>query len=142
MARAPHVPTEQTRNMVELMVAGGIIYDDIAASLGVSRSTLKTRYKKELKSGGAIANMLVIGCLHRYATGRHQMATANATVAAAKWWTQARMGWSEKHEFSGPGGAPLNPPGQTYVVRMPTPVESVKQWMDAYVPETEREPSP
>jgi hypothetical protein len=128
--------------MVRMMVAGGIIYDDIAAAIGISRSTLKTRYKTELKAGGILANAMVIANLYRHATGDHPNATANAAVTAAKWWTQARMGWSEKHEFSGPGGAPLNPPGQSYVVRMPTPVESVKQWMDAYVPETERELSP
>jgi AraC-like DNA-binding protein len=34
--------------MVRMMVAGGIIYDDIAAAIGISRSTLKTRYKTEL----------------------------------------------------------------------------------------------
>ena len=141
MARTPHIVTQVTRDTVKVMVAGGIIYDDIAAVLGISRSTLKIRYKTELKVGLAMANTLVVACLHRYATGQHKLATANSTVSAAKWWTQARMGWSEKHEFSGPGGAPLNPPGQTYVVRMPTPVESVKQWMDAYVPETEREPT-
>ena len=40
-------------------------------------------------------------------------------------------------ELSGPGGTPL----QSYVVRMPSPVESVRQWMDIYAPGTEREPS-
>lgn len=137
MAKPKHVPTDQNRRMVRMMVAGGIVYDDIAAALGVSRSSLKTHYKVELKSGGILANAMVVANLYRHATGDHPQ----AAVAAAKWWTQARMDWSEKHEFSGPGGTPLNPPGQTYVVRMPTPVESVKQWMDAYVPETEREPS-
>ena len=124
--------------MVRMMVAGGIIYDDIAAAIGISRSSNKTHYRTELKSGSILTNAMVIANLYRHATGDHP----NAAVTAAKWWTQARLGWSEKHEFSGPGGSPLNPPGQSYVVRMPTPVESVKQWMDAFVPETEREPSP
>ena len=141
MAKTKHVPTERDQRMVQMMVAGGIIYDDIAAALGVGRTTLKTHYKKELKAGGIIANAMVVANLYRHAAGNHPNATPNAEVSAAKWWTQARMGWSEKHEFTGPGGTPLNPPGQSYVVRMPTPVESVKQWMDAYVPETEREPS-
>jgi hypothetical protein len=137
MPKPKHEANERDRRMVRMMVAGGIIYDDIAAAIGISRSSLKTHYKRELKAGGILANAMVVGNLYRHATGDHP----NAAVAAAKWWTQARMGWSEKHEFSGPGGTPLNPPGQSYVVRMPTPVESVRQWMDAYVPETEREAS-
>jgi hypothetical protein len=141
MPKQKHVPTVENRRMIRMMVAGGIIYDDIAAALGISRSSLKTHYKTELKAGGILANHYVIANMFRHASGQHPKGNPNSEVAAGKWWTQARLGWSEKHEFSGPGGTPLNPPGQTYVVRMPTPVESVKQWMDAYVPDTEREPS-
>lgn len=141
MPKPKHEPNDERRRTVQMMVAGGIIYDDIAAAMGISRSSLKTHYKKELKTGAILANTGVIANLYRHAAGTHKDGKANSSVAAAKYWTQARMGWSEKHEFSGPGGTPLNPPGQSYVVRMPTPVESVRQWMDAYVPETEREPS-
>lgn len=137
MPMPPHVPTDQERRLVLMLTAGGVGQRAIAVGLGMSWTTLKKHYKSELVSGAIKANGAVIASLYRQATGAHPQ----AAVAAAKWWTQARMGWTEKHEFSGPGGTPFNPPGQTYVVRMPTPVESVKQWMDAYVPETEREPT-
>lgn len=137
VTKPPHVPIERDRRMVRMMIAAGIAYDDVAIGMGIGKTTLQKHYREELKTGIILANAMVVANLYRHATGDHP----NAAVAAAKWWTQARMGWSEKHEFSGPGGTPLNPAGPSYVVRMPTPVESVKQWMDAYVPEMEREPS-
>ena len=135
LGRKSHQPTPIHRSMVNAMVAGGITFSDIAIALGVGKTTLKKHYKNELKTGMILANARVIGALYKHATGDGPNA-----VAAAKFWLAARLGWSERHELSGPEGTPLNPPGQTYVVRMPTPVESVKQWMDIYVPETERDP--
>ena len=69
MAKTKHVPTERDQRMVQMMVAGGIIYDDIAAALGIGRTTLKTHYKKELKAGGIIANAMVVANLYRHAAG-------------------------------------------------------------------------
>jgi hypothetical protein len=67
---------------------------------------------------------------------RNGDAPPSAQVAAAT--ALLDRGWGkpvQPSELSGPGGTPL----QTYVVRMPTPVESVRQWMDTYAPEAARD---
>lgn len=103
------------------MAAAGIEQRNVAAALGIAGGTLRKHYRAELRAGGALANAAVIAALYRIATSSED---ANAAVAAGIWWTKCRLGWSEKHQLSGPNGTPLNPPGQSYVVRMPTPVDS------------------
>ncbi len=99
--RPPHEPTKENRLMVQVMIAGGIEQIHIAASLGISRPTLRKHYRNEIKSGGAQANGLVVAALFKEAKG--------GNVKAAIWWTQARMGWSEtqKVETTGPDGRPI-----------------------------------
>jgi hypothetical protein len=129
-----HEPTPTLRNMVSVMAAGGFEHQKIAMALGVSRTTMWKHYRAEINEGSAKVDANIVLKLYQDATG----ADRKIGVVACKWWTQSRMGWTEKMEHSGPGGAPLNP-AQSYIVRMPTPVESVKEWMDAYVPAEERE---
>jgi hypothetical protein len=117
------------------MMAGGIDQRSIADALGIARNTMRAHYRSEIKSGAVLATANVIASLYRHATGDDP----RAAVAACKFWLQAREGWSERAEYSGPGGKPQHPP-QSYVVRMPSPVESVEQWMETYVPKSEREP--
>jgi hypothetical protein len=119
--RPPYVPNDRDRRLVQLMTAGGIDQRNVATGLGIAPATLRKYYRPELKAGGALANAMVIASLFRIATGDD----ANAAVAAGIWWTKCRMGWAPKHEFSGQGGTPLNPPRQSYVVRMPTPADGV-----------------
>ena len=131
-----HVPTTRERNMVQLMAAGGIAQALIAQAIGITKGTFRKHYREDITAGATRANANVIMKLYQDAVGEDR----RVGVQAAKWWTQSRLGWSEKHEVSGPGGVPLPGP-QSYVVRMPSPVESVKEWMNEYVPAEEREPS-
>jgi hypothetical protein len=130
----PHVPNQTLRNMVGVMAAGGFEHQKIAQALGISRTTMWKYYRAEITEGAAKVDANVVLKLYQDATGNDR----KVGVTAAKWWTQSRMGWTEKHEHTGAGGAPLNP-ATSYIVRMPTPVESVKEWMDAYVPAEERD---
>ncbi len=67
--------------------------------------------------------------LLRLATGDGRQA-----VIAAKWWTQARMGWRETTQIAGADGGPI---AVSYVVRAPTPVESADEWLKQHAPQGE-----
>lgn len=49
--RPEHVPTEETRQRVEILVAGGMAQWQIAAAIGVSEPVLRDRYATELEGG-------------------------------------------------------------------------------------------
>lgn len=100
--RPEHVPTPKDRLMVKVMVAGGIQQTHIAASLGISKPTLRKHYRDEIRSGGAGANGNVVAALY-------QNATVGKNVVAQIWWTKTRMGWREIHQIeeSGPDGKPI-----------------------------------
>lgn len=89
---------EQHRNLVRLLVAGGITYDRIAAAIDISESTLKRHYRQEIKVGQTEIDLLAVSALVRAMRG-----TGKEAVIAAKWWNQARMGWSEKITIDDPG---------------------------------------
>jgi hypothetical protein len=93
--RPPFVPTEQDRRTVQTMTAGGIEQWHIAACLSakISLKTMRKAFAAELVTARARADAAVIASLHRHATG-----DGNQAVAAAKWWTQARMGWRDTTE--------------------------------------------
>jgi hypothetical protein len=83
-----HVPTKTGRDMVSVMVAGGIGQEDVARSLSISENTLRKHYRAELDSGATSLNtMVIIEHVKRIKAGDFQ---------AIKWWQQARMGWSER----------------------------------------------
>jgi hypothetical protein len=83
-----HAPTKVDRDTVSLMVAGGIAQDDIAAARGISTNTLRKHYLTELTTGATALNTIVIiELVKRIKAG---------DLAAIKWWTQSRMGWSER----------------------------------------------
>jgi hypothetical protein len=101
--RPPFVPTEQDRRTVQTMTAGGIEQWHIAACLSakISLKTMRKAFAAELVTARARADAAVIASLHRHATG-----DGNQAVAAAKWWTQARMGWRDTTQIANePGGA-------------------------------------
>lgn len=97
-----HVPTDATRRRVIAWSGGGIEQAMIALSLpnptrknpkklGISVDTLFKHYGSELAIGKAMMDGLAVSAL-----GTAMQQGGKEAVAAAKWWTQSRMGWTEK----------------------------------------------
>jgi hypothetical protein len=86
--RPPHEPTKVDRDTVSVMIAGGIAQVDIARARGISTVTLRKHYRAELTNGMTALNTIVlIELVKRIKAGE---------FPAMKWWTQSRMGWSER----------------------------------------------
>jgi hypothetical protein len=103
--RPPHVPTEQNRQTVSLMVAAGIPLDQIAPCIGIHWQTLTKHYAEEIATAATRANAKVAGSLFRKATSdEHPQA-----VTAAIWWTKSRMGWkgTDVNEHVGKDGGDI-----------------------------------
>jgi hypothetical protein len=98
---AKHTPTTETRAIVERAASIGFREVDIAAVIGVSDRTLRTYYKEELRTGHLKANLAVGGRLFERCM--------EGDKACLIFWAKTRMGWREtdRHELTGPGGAPL-----------------------------------
>ena len=70
------------------MVAGGIAQVDIARARGISAVTLRKHYRAELTNGmTALNTVVIIELVKRIKAGE---------FPAIKWWTQSRMGWTER----------------------------------------------
>ena len=89
--RPQHVPDDKSRRRVIAWSGGGIDQKLIAESLHISDPTLRKHYRAELRTGKATMDGLAISAL-----AAAMQRGGKEAVAAAKWWTQARMGWSEK----------------------------------------------
>lgn len=76
--------------MVEEMAKHGVPQDSIAVVLDISPMTLRKHFRRELDLGAAQANVQIGKTLFEMATG--------GNVAAAIFWSKARMGWREKQE--------------------------------------------
>jgi hypothetical protein len=87
--RPAYVPSDRDRSTVRVMVAGGVEQMHICAVLKISVRSLRRHFGREIAAGAAEANAAVIASLFR-------MATRGDNFPAAKWWSQARMGWSER----------------------------------------------
>lgn len=86
------------------MIAGGIEVKFIIPCLSFqpcSPTTFRKHFRQEIRTARARADAAVVANLHRHATGDGREA-----VYAAKWWTQARMGWKEPAQQveNGPAG--------------------------------------
>jgi len=100
MAQKPHKPTEKSRQQAQSAAGLGLPHDQIAALLGISDETLRKYYDLELGLGKAQSSAAVAKTLFNKAQG--------GDTTALIWWTKAQMRWAEtqRHENSGPGGAP------------------------------------
>jgi len=121
-----HIPNERTREIVLHLAAAGIDQVRICRLLQCSQPKLTEFYREELDTGYDCINELAVGILVRTMKGDN---TKEAMIAAI-YWTKSRMKWSERHEHTGADGAPLT----SYVVRAPTPVESMDEWLKTYAP--------
>jgi hypothetical protein len=91
--------------MVRLLCAGGIVLDRIAEAIGVPRHTLSKHFRAEIRMGATEIDAQAVGALVRAMRGGGRQ-----SVAAAKWWTQARMRWTERIEVDDgktPSDAPM-----------------------------------
>lgn len=89
--RPPYEPTDQHRQTVKIMAAGGIPAEKIAQAVGVSKQTLYRHYKKEIQTSALEANAAVVASLFKQAT--------KGNVTAAIFWLKTRMKWSENSEI-------------------------------------------
>lgn len=87
--RPPHVPTDQTRRQVEMMVSFANTQEQIAAILGITEPTLRKHYEAELAIGHVKANNAVAMNLFKQATKDDPKA-----IRAAEFWLERRAGWS------------------------------------------------
>jgi len=83
-----HIPSEESRNLVEKASGFGVPHKDICALVGLSdRETLTKHYDKELAEGKAKANIRVGNTLFQRAV--------DGDTTAAIWWSKTQMGWKE-----------------------------------------------
>jgi DNA-binding XRE family transcriptional regulator len=94
-----HVPTEATRQLVQLHSSIGTTQEDIAEILGITRRTLFKYYRPELKLALAKANATIGGMLFNKAKG--------GDVTAAIFWMKTRARWSERHVIAGDDENPI-----------------------------------
>lgn len=85
-----HVPTAQTRELVEMLVAIGTPQDSIAAVLKISDVTLRKHYAFEIETAGPRANAKVGSSLFNKAIGNGPQ-----SVTAAIFWLKCRARWKE-----------------------------------------------
>ena len=116
--RKPFIPTAEQRRLVETMSGYGTPQEGIALIINIDLKTLRLRFRRELDLGVTKANSEVGKSLYNMAV--------NGNIAAAIFWTKARMGWREvvkiENEHSGPGGKPL----QVVSITTSNPVEASK----------------
>jgi DNA-binding CsgD family transcriptional regulator len=77
--RPEHVPTDETRERVEILIAGGMQQWQIAAALGISEPVLRDRYATELDAGRSKKTAQVI-------EAQFKAAVEGGNVAAQKAW--------------------------------------------------------
>lgn len=105
----PHVPTDESRKLVESTSGLGLPHEQIAILVGIDDKTLRKYYRTELDLGKAKANGQIAKTLF-------SKAIAGDTTSLI-WWTKAQMRWSEtmKQELSGTDGEPLQGINVTFV---------------------------
>ena len=96
-----HIPTDETRKMVESTSGLGLPHESIAVLVGIDDKTLRKHYRIELDTGKAKANGQIAKTLFSKALA--------GDTASLIWWTKSQMRWSEtvKQEVTGADGEPL-----------------------------------
>lgn len=103
--RPAHERDEKIAAQVKVLVAVGVVQEDIALMVGIGEKTLAKYYGTELKLGRLQANAKVSSRLFRDATENK----GKEGITAAIWWEKTRMGMSEKSklELTGKNGGPV-----------------------------------
>ena len=88
--RPTHVPTDETRNLVESLSGFGIPQDEIARLVGIDPKTLRFRYAEQIELGNIKATAKVAQNLFTMACK-----PTREGLSAAIFWLKVRAGWSE-----------------------------------------------
>jgi len=104
-----HIPTAETKKLVESSSGLGLPHESIAVLVGIDDKTLRKYYRSELDMGKAKANGQIAKTLF-------SKAVAGDTTSLI-WWTKSQMRWSEtvKNEVTGADGEPLTGINVTFV---------------------------
>ena len=86
-----HVPTEATRQTVQLHTMVGTTQSDIARVLDIDEKTLRKYYRDELDLAKAKSNATIGGALFNKAK--------NGDTAAMIFWMKTQAKWAERHEL-------------------------------------------
>ena len=84
---APHIPTAETRQIVQLHATIGTPHDMIARVVGIDPKTMRKWYRDELDLAHARANAAIGGALFNKAK--------NGDTAAQIFWMKTRAGFRE-----------------------------------------------
>lgn len=88
--RPAHVPTDESRNLVESLSGFGIPQDEIARLVGIDPKTLRFHYADQIELGGIKATAKVAQNLFTMACK-----PTREGLSAAIFWLKVRAGWSE-----------------------------------------------
>jgi len=88
--RPAHVPTDDSRNMVESLSGFGIPQDEIARLVGIAPKTLRFHYADQIELGAIKATAKVAQNLFGMACK-----PTREGLSAAIFWLKVRAGWSE-----------------------------------------------
>lgn len=87
MSRAPHEPTEASREQVKAWAVVGLPQDTMARSMGIDAKTLRKHYRDELDLSTDLANAAIAGVLFAKAKA--------GDSASIFFWLKTRAGWRE-----------------------------------------------
>jgi hypothetical protein len=104
-----HIPTDESRKMVESTSGLGLPHEQIAILVGIDDKTLRKHYRAELDMGKAKANGQIAKTLFSKAVG--------GDTTSLIWWTKSQMRWSEtvRNEMTGADGKELTGIQVTFV---------------------------
>ena len=99
-------PTQEQRELVNLLASMGVAQEDIAKVVKIGERTLRKYFKEELATATIKANAKVAGALFRMATDPKGGMKA---VTAQIFWLKTRARWRETAnlEVSGIDGSPF-----------------------------------
>ena len=100
-----HVPTDKTRQMVQVLKANGNTHQVVAMVIGISDETLMKYYRKELDQGFDQVKSMVGAALVKSALG--------GNIGAIRYWLACRGGpeWKQRFDETAEGSG-----GQTTIV--------------------------
>lgn len=116
-----HVPTDASRQLVNLHATIGTRQEIIASLIGIGVDTLVKHYRNELDQALAKANAAVGGALYRKAM--------DGDTTAMIFWMKTRARWRETQEIDVKKET-------TYVFRAPEEAKDVNEWLTQYGPKT------
>src|SRR3954469_19432920 len=117
MARKAFVVTEELQEKVRRLAARGVPQEDIAKIIGCAPQTLRRRFRQELNSGAAEANVVVAASLFDAAKA--------GNVSAQKFWSKTMGKRGKSASKSAREADNASPPPQGGVLIVPNGCDEV-----------------